>query len=99
MSMRDDCAFSIHFEGLRHTSQMSVNDYDIQFTSLPHHVSYKMNYCMWAKRFIRGMIDPLLKPIAPYLTSGYIKYSQAVDLARELETRWSNERTIKAQNK
>ncbi|KAH0757381.1 hypothetical protein KY290_020874 [Solanum tuberosum] len=50
MSMRN--ALSIHFEGLRQTSQMSVNDYDIQSTRLSRHVSYKMNDSMRAKRFI-----------------------------------------------
>lgn len=52
-----------------------------------------------AKRFIRGLIDPLFKPLASYLTKGDIKYSQAVGVARELETRWRDKRAAKLLNK
>ncbi|XP_015165399.1 uncharacterized protein [Solanum tuberosum] len=45
------------------------------------------------------MIDSLFKPLASHLTKGDIKYSQTVDVARELETRWRDERTVKVQNK
>ncbi|KAK6795944.1 hypothetical protein RDI58_009399 [Solanum bulbocastanum] len=58
-----------------------------------------MNDSLRAKRFIRGLIDPLYKPLASHLTKGDIMYSQAVDVTRELETRWRDERAVKAQNK
>ncbi|MCD9641378.1 hypothetical protein HAX54_027544 [Datura stramonium] len=51
------------------------------------------------RKFIRRLIDPLFKPLASYLTKGDITFSQAVDGAREVETRWREERATKAQNK
>ncbi|XP_059315659.1 uncharacterized protein LOC132066351 [Lycium ferocissimum] len=86
MSLRD--ALAIQFEGLRQTPQISVNEYNIQFNRLSRHAQYVMNDSMRAKRFIHGLIDPLFKPLASHLTKGDITYSQAVDVAREVETRW-----------
>lgn len=85
MSLRD--AFSIQFDRSRQYIEMSVNEYDIQFSHLSSYASYVMDDSMWAKRFIWSLIYPLFKPLASHLTKVDITYSQVVDVAREVVIR------------
>nr|XP_033513085.1 uncharacterized protein LOC117277798 [Nicotiana tomentosiformis] len=97
MSRRD--ALATQFEALKQTSEMSVNEYNIQFTRLSRYAPRLVDDdAMRTKRFIRGLIDLLFKPLASYLTKNDITYAHEMDVAREVEARWIKEKVVKAQN-
>ncbi|XP_070043293.1 uncharacterized protein [Nicotiana tomentosiformis] len=83
--------YAINFERLVQTPDMDVSTYNTKFCKLARYAPYLVpTKEARVKRFVDGLVGHIYTAVAPHMKT--LSYSDAVDLARKIETKGRDER-------